>query len=64
MILHENLKPFITAVGRKQLPGKPLLYGFIPVVSKSNYSGGEIIITRDTDGNTFDSLDDFTCYAF
>jgi len=29
-----------------------------------HYSGGEKAVTRDTDWKSFDSLGDFTCYAF
>jgi len=29
-----------------------------------NYSSREKTVARETDGMAFDSLDDFTCYAF
>ncbi|HHU85915.1 MAG: hypothetical protein ACOX86_09585 [Pelotomaculaceae bacterium] len=58
----EQLQRYLEGAGSAELrfraypiSGEPETY---------NYSSGEKTVTRETDGMSFDSLDDFTCYAF
>jgi hypothetical protein len=58
----EQLQRYLEGAGSAELrfraypiSGEPETY---------NYSSGEKTVTRETDGMSFDSLDDFNCYAF